>query len=141
MIKYTRHEQESFNLQEALAVMLNILSYLNDVMHSTQIVGYPVIRKEKTTLESVISLPGSFQYIRSNTFACRKLFNIQRKTSWNGLYSNQNQHPRSVLIRTGDSTMQEERGRKWQICAISIQRIDQSKIISPWDITELSPPR
>ena len=42
MIKYTRHEQERINLQDALRVMLNILSYLNDVMHSTQIVGYPV---------------------------------------------------------------------------------------------------
>jgi hypothetical protein len=42
MIKYTRHEQERVHLQEALCVMLNILSYLNDVMHSTQIVGYPV---------------------------------------------------------------------------------------------------
>lgn len=44
MIKYTRLEQESASLQEALDVMLNILSYLNDVMHSTQIVGYPVIK-------------------------------------------------------------------------------------------------
>ena len=43
MIKYTRFEQECANLQEALDVMLNVLSYLNDVMHSTQIVGYPVI--------------------------------------------------------------------------------------------------
>ena len=42
MIKYTRHEQERLHLQEALCVMLNILSYLNDVMHSTQIVGYSV---------------------------------------------------------------------------------------------------
>ncbi len=42
MIKYTRHEQENIHLQEALGVMLNILSYLNNVMHSTQIVGYPV---------------------------------------------------------------------------------------------------
>ena len=46
MIKYTRHEQECVHLQEALDVMLNILSYLNDVMHSTQIVGYPVIEKD-----------------------------------------------------------------------------------------------
>ena len=43
MIKYTRFEQECADLQEALDVMLNVLSYLNDVMHSTQIVGYPVI--------------------------------------------------------------------------------------------------
>jgi hypothetical protein len=42
MIKYTRHEQERIHLQDALSVMLNILSYLNDVMHITQIVGYPV---------------------------------------------------------------------------------------------------
>ncbi|CAF1302912.1 unnamed protein product, partial [Adineta ricciae] len=41
MIKYTRHEQERIHLQDALSVMLNILSYLNDVMHLTQIVGYP----------------------------------------------------------------------------------------------------
>ncbi|CAF3258899.1 unnamed protein product [Rotaria sp. Silwood2] len=41
MIKYTRQEQERIHLQEALYVMLNILSHLNDVMHSTQIVGYP----------------------------------------------------------------------------------------------------
>ncbi|CAF4927692.1 unnamed protein product, partial [Rotaria sp. Silwood1] len=41
MIKYTRHEQERIHLQEALYVMLNILSHLNDVMHSTQIVGCP----------------------------------------------------------------------------------------------------
>ncbi|CAF3661359.1 unnamed protein product [Rotaria sordida] len=41
MIKYTRHEQERIHLQEALYVILNILSHLNDVMHSTQIVGYP----------------------------------------------------------------------------------------------------
>ncbi|CAF1238864.1 unnamed protein product [Adineta steineri] len=39
-IKYTRNEQECLHLQEALRVMLNILSDLNDVMHSTQIVGY-----------------------------------------------------------------------------------------------------
>ena len=45
MIKYTRHEQERIHLQEALCVMLNILSYLNDVMHSTQIVGYPVTKE------------------------------------------------------------------------------------------------
>lgn len=43
MIKYTRFEQECVDLQEALDVMLNVLSYLNDVMHSTQIVGFPVI--------------------------------------------------------------------------------------------------
>ena len=42
MIKYTRDEQESLHLQEALRVMLNILSNLNDVMHSTQIIGYAV---------------------------------------------------------------------------------------------------
>ena len=42
MIKYTHHEQERKHLQESLYVMLNILSHLNDVMHSTQIVGYPV---------------------------------------------------------------------------------------------------
>lgn len=42
MIKYTRHEQERMHLQDALSVMLNILSHLNDIMHSTQIVGYPV---------------------------------------------------------------------------------------------------
>lgn len=42
MIKYTRDEQERLHLQEALRVMLNILSNLNDVMHSTQIIGYPV---------------------------------------------------------------------------------------------------
>ncbi|CAF3903341.1 unnamed protein product [Rotaria magnacalcarata] len=41
MIKYTRDEQERLQLQEALRVMLGILSNLNDVMHSTQIVGYP----------------------------------------------------------------------------------------------------
>ncbi|CAF5195613.1 unnamed protein product, partial [Rotaria magnacalcarata] len=41
MIKYTHHEQERKHLQESLYVMLNILSHLNDVMHSTQIVGYP----------------------------------------------------------------------------------------------------
>ncbi|CAF5172776.1 unnamed protein product, partial [Rotaria sp. Silwood1] len=40
MIKYTRDEQERLHLQEALRVMLNILCNLNDVMHSTQIVGY-----------------------------------------------------------------------------------------------------
>ncbi|CAF0804272.1 unnamed protein product [Adineta ricciae] len=40
-IKYTRNEQECLHLQAALRVMLNILSDLNDVMHSTQIVGYP----------------------------------------------------------------------------------------------------
>ncbi|UJR27532.1 hypothetical protein I4U23_008815 [Adineta vaga] len=40
LIKYTRNEQECLHLQEALRVMLNILSDLNDVMHSTQIVGY-----------------------------------------------------------------------------------------------------
>ncbi|CAF4440061.1 unnamed protein product [Rotaria socialis] len=40
MIKYTRDEQERLQLQEALRVMLGILSNLNDVMHSTQIVGY-----------------------------------------------------------------------------------------------------
>jgi len=42
MIKYTRHEHEKLKLKEALNVMLNILSYLNDVMHSTQIIGYSV---------------------------------------------------------------------------------------------------
>lgn len=42
MIKYTRNEKERLHLQESLCVMLNILSHLNDVMHSTQIVGYPV---------------------------------------------------------------------------------------------------
>ena len=42
MIKYTRDEQERAHLDEALSVMLTILSYLNDVMHSTQIIGYPV---------------------------------------------------------------------------------------------------
>jgi hypothetical protein len=42
MIKYTRHEQEIIHLQEALDFILKILSYLNDMMHSTQIVGYPV---------------------------------------------------------------------------------------------------
>jgi hypothetical protein len=42
MIKYTRDEQERLHLQEALRVMLNILSNLNDVMHSTQIIGYSV---------------------------------------------------------------------------------------------------
>lgn len=42
MIKYTRDEQERSHLQEALRVMLNILSSLNDVMHSTQIIGYSV---------------------------------------------------------------------------------------------------
>jgi hypothetical protein len=41
-IKFTRNEQERLHLQEALRVMLNILSDLNDVMHSTQIVGYSV---------------------------------------------------------------------------------------------------
>ncbi|UJR21644.1 hypothetical protein I4U23_024721 [Adineta vaga] len=41
MIKYTRQEQERIHLQDALSVMLNILSHLNDVMHLTQIVGYP----------------------------------------------------------------------------------------------------
>ncbi|CAF1109546.1 unnamed protein product [Adineta steineri] len=40
MIKYTRLEQERIHLQDALNVMLNILSYLNNVMHSTQIIGY-----------------------------------------------------------------------------------------------------
>jgi hypothetical protein len=47
MIKYTRDEQERLHLQEALRVMLNILSNLNDVMHSTQIIGYSVCRKKK----------------------------------------------------------------------------------------------
>jgi len=42
MIKYTRHEQERTHLQDALCVMLNILSHINDAMHLTQIVGYPV---------------------------------------------------------------------------------------------------
>jgi hypothetical protein len=42
MIKYTRDEQERLHLQEALRVMLSILSNLNDVMHSTQIIGYSV---------------------------------------------------------------------------------------------------
>lgn len=42
MIKYTRDEQELAHLQEALRVMLTILSNLNDVMHSTQIIGYSV---------------------------------------------------------------------------------------------------
>ena len=46
MIKYTRDEQERSDLQEALRVMLNILSSLNDVMHSTQIVGYSVCRSQ-----------------------------------------------------------------------------------------------
>ena len=45
MIKYTRDEQERLHLQEALRVMLNILSSLNDVMHSTQIIGYSVCLK------------------------------------------------------------------------------------------------
>ncbi len=56
MIKYTRHEQECIHLQEALDVMLNILSYLNDVMHSTQIVGYPVIRKHFQNQEKKIQM-------------------------------------------------------------------------------------
>jgi hypothetical protein len=48
MVKYTRDEQERLHLQEALRTMLSILSNLNDVMHSTQIVGYSVCRtKEK----------------------------------------------------------------------------------------------
>jgi len=47
MIKYTRDEQERLHLQEALRVMLNILSNLNDVMHSTQIIGYSVCSKKK----------------------------------------------------------------------------------------------
>ena len=42
MIKYTRDEQELAHLQESLRVMLTILSNLNDVMHSTQIIGYSV---------------------------------------------------------------------------------------------------
>ncbi len=42
MIKYTRHEQERTHLQDALCVMLNILSHINDAMHLTQIIGYPV---------------------------------------------------------------------------------------------------
>jgi hypothetical protein len=45
MIKYTRDEQERLHLQEALRVMLSILSNLNDVMHSTQIIGYSVCSK------------------------------------------------------------------------------------------------
>lgn len=45
MIKYTRDEQERVHVDEALSVMLTILSYLNDVMHSTQIIGYPVRRR------------------------------------------------------------------------------------------------
>ena len=49
MIKYTRHEQERIHLQDALSVMLNILSYLNDVMHLTQIVGYPVNRNSSSS--------------------------------------------------------------------------------------------
>ncbi|CAF0892565.1 unnamed protein product [Adineta steineri] len=39
-IKYTRNEQECLHLQEALRVIFDILSDLNDVIHSTQIVGY-----------------------------------------------------------------------------------------------------
>lgn len=41
MIKYTRDDDGRAHLEEALRVMLNILSNLNDVMHSTQIVGFP----------------------------------------------------------------------------------------------------
>ena len=49
MIKYTRDEAERGHLQEALRVMLNILSNLNDVMHSTQIIGYPVCKQKCST--------------------------------------------------------------------------------------------
>ena len=56
MIKYTRDEQERLHLQEALRVMLNILSSLNDVMHSTQIIGYSV-RYSTITFFSIYLFP------------------------------------------------------------------------------------
>jgi hypothetical protein len=70
MIKYTRDEQERLHLQEALRVMLHILSNLNDVMHSTQIIGYPVCSKILFMLKHpfLFNLLGSFKYIRSNAF-------------------------------------------------------------------------
>lgn len=108
MIKYTRDEQERLHLQEALRVMLNILSNLNDVMHSTQIIGYSVrffarISRDKKRKPSF--LLGKFEYLRSNAFACRKLLDIERETSWNSLYSDENEYKRYILVRKRPFTM------------------------------------
>lgn len=62
MIKYTRDEQERLHLQEALRVMLSILSNLNDVMHSTQIVGYSVSRILRNILMKFVE--NEFSYRR-----------------------------------------------------------------------------
>ena len=56
LIKNTRDVDERTHLEEALQVILTILAYLNDVMHSLQINGYPVRRKIKEKKKSNVFL-------------------------------------------------------------------------------------
>ena len=42
MLKYTLNEEGSTELKEAVDTMLNVLKYVNDIMHSDAITGFNV---------------------------------------------------------------------------------------------------